>query len=272
MVNYKVRTFCEPEIDSVGAEVQIYSSEEEKIDTILITTESQYNALVARLDSMDEDYIDREELMELLQNAQENNLNIDATTFNGLTSEQYAKANHNELHTNFFAPIDHALETNRYGLGSNSKYGHVKTINNLDTVNFVNGEALSAYQGNVLKSMIENLSKPISTVKNANNMATNRFSSWSKITFEKRGNLVVMDYNLGCSSNQTLGTTLNICTVPTSFIPNNLDVQSTWNYVDSSGKIFFEKNDDILHVKFHIFSSSTNKKPIMRGQLVYYTG
>ena len=272
MVDYKVRTFFEPDSDTVGAELKIYSSADEEIDTIYITTQENWNRLYDKLDNLDETYLDEEELLSILTNNGESVININATTLNGLNSDQFAKSNHNELHANYFAPISHAINTSKYGLGSTDKYGHVKTIDNLNTTAYVSGEALSAYQGNVLKSMIENLSKPILTVKNANNMATNRFSSWSKITFEKRGNLVVMDYNLGCSSNQTLGTTLNICTVPTSFIPNNLDVQSTWNYVDSSGKIFFEKNDDILHVKFHIFSSSTNKKPIMRGQLVYYTG
>lgn len=164
MVNYKVRTFCEPEDnDSVGAEVRIYSDENEVIDTILITTESRYEELVNRIDTMDANYLDIDELKEIMQNAQDNNIEVNATYFDGLTSSQFAKAEHNELHTNYFAPLDHAIETNRYGLGTTTKYGHVKTVNNLDSTSFINGEALSAFQGNVLRELINSMKKEITT-------------------------------------------------------------------------------------------------------------
>lgn len=155
MVNYKVRTFCEPEdADSVGAEVRIYSDEGDVIDTILITTESQYQELASRIDNMDANYLDLSELKEIMANAQDNEIYVNAATFDGMPSSQFAKAEHNELHKDYYAPIDHALETGRYGLGTSSKFGHVKVINNLDSALFNNGEALSAYQGKELKDLI----------------------------------------------------------------------------------------------------------------------
>lgn len=54
------------------------------------------------------------------------------------------------------APTDHSSVSTGYGLGEPTKYGHVKTINNLTTNSFSNGEALSAYQGYLLKTQLDN--------------------------------------------------------------------------------------------------------------------
>ena len=47
---------------------------------------------------------------------------------------------------------DHASSATDYGVGSTSNYGHVKTVNDLDHNEFAAGEALSAYQGYLLKT------------------------------------------------------------------------------------------------------------------------
>ena len=62
MVDYKTRIFFEPDNDSVGAEVKIYSSDGENIDNIVITTDSVYKELMERLDNFDENYVSQEEL------------------------------------------------------------------------------------------------------------------------------------------------------------------------------------------------------------------
>ena len=54
-----------------------------------------------------------------------------------------------------YAIKDHAVNANTYGLGSTSKYGHVKTINGLTQASHADGLALSAYQGKVLKTEID---------------------------------------------------------------------------------------------------------------------
>lgn len=54
------------------------------------------------------------------------------------------------------APNSHASSATTYGVGTTANYGHVKTINSLTQSSHVNGTALSAYQGNVLKDLIGN--------------------------------------------------------------------------------------------------------------------
>lgn len=161
MVNYKVRVFCEPEDeDSLGAEVRIYNEEGDNIDTILITTESQYRELASAIENIDNTYIDKTELIALLSDV-ENPLTINATTLGGVAAADYARLNHNDLHAGTFAPKNHASETNSYGLGDGTHYGHVKTIDNLNTASNISGEALSANQGRILNEAITALQKSL---------------------------------------------------------------------------------------------------------------
>mgnify|MGYP000975278590 CR=1 FL=1 len=53
------------------------------------------------------------------------------------------------------APNSHASAATTYGVGSPTLHGHVKTINLLTTASHVDGEALSAYQGKVLKDTVD---------------------------------------------------------------------------------------------------------------------
>ena len=55
------------------------------------------------------------------------------------------------------APTSHAVDANTYGLGTTARYGHVKTVNNVTTAAHASGLALSAYQGTVLKELIDDL-------------------------------------------------------------------------------------------------------------------
>lgn len=48
------------------------------------------------------------------------------------------------------APTSHASSATTYGVGTTANYGHCKTINNLTTSSYSNGQALSAYQGYLL--------------------------------------------------------------------------------------------------------------------------
>lgn len=56
------------------------------------------------------------------------------------------------------APNGHASTSNTYGLGSTSNYGHVKTINSLTQSSHSDGTALSAYQGKILKDLVDSKS------------------------------------------------------------------------------------------------------------------
>ena len=51
-------------------------------------------------------------------------------------------------------PINHAIDTTIYGVGSTAAYGHCKTIDSLTRTAYASGEVLSAYQGKVLNDKI----------------------------------------------------------------------------------------------------------------------
>ena len=155
MVNYKVRSFYEKDTGTAGADVIIFDSQGDEIDTLLITTESTYNDLVEQLEGIDERYLDRTDILEILQNTVDI-VNINATTLNGLSSDNFASNGHN--HDTLYAPKNHVNV-----LGNASTNGHAKIINNLTTASYRDGEALSAYQGKLLSDRINNV---ISSVSN----------------------------------------------------------------------------------------------------------
>ena len=61
-------------------------------------------------------------------------------------------------------PKQHASSSDEYGIGNMTKYGHVKLINNLTSSAYTAGEALSAYQGKVLKDAIDNSASKYNSV------------------------------------------------------------------------------------------------------------
>lgn len=68
---------------------------------------------------------------------------------------------------NTFAPKSHAVNATTYGLGTAGVYGHVKTVNGLTQSSHQNGLALSAYQGKVLKDLIDELGDELADVSSA---------------------------------------------------------------------------------------------------------
>lgn len=61
------------------------------------------------------------------------------------------------------APISHANANNTYGVGTESLYGHCKTVNNLNESSYVEGKALSAYQGKVISDELAKKQKSITS-------------------------------------------------------------------------------------------------------------
>lgn len=147
MVNYKVRSFFEKDTGTAGADVIIYSDTGDVVDTLLITTESTYNDLVEQLEGIDEKYLDRQDVLTILQNTSQEIVEINATYLNGNSSDYYAPNNHN--HDSVYAPLGHVNI-----LSTDAAVGHAKIINNVSRESFVNGEALSAYQGKLLSDRI----------------------------------------------------------------------------------------------------------------------
>ena len=66
-------------------------------------------------------------------------------------------------------PTAHASSETTYGIGTTTNYGHCKTINNLTSSKYANGEALSAYQGKVLDNKISSISGRFITKNGSSN-------------------------------------------------------------------------------------------------------
>lgn len=71
------------------------------------------------------------------------------------------------------APNSHASSATTYGVGTTANYGHVKTINGLTQSSHVDGTALSAYQGKVLKDLLDTKITP-NFVKYEGNVTPNK--------------------------------------------------------------------------------------------------
>ena len=189
LVNYKVRSFYEKDSGTAGADVIIYSDTGDVIDTILVTTESTYNDLVKQLDDIDEKYIDKQDLLTILQNTSGEIVAINATYLNGQSADFYAKNNHD--HNTMYAPLSH-VNVN----ASENNYGHVKIINNLSRGSFVTGEALSAYQGKLLSDQIDTMQPKLEdTGWDTWPITGSSINAYDPPYCRKYGKLVVLSFN-----------------------------------------------------------------------------
>ena len=148
MVDITTRIINQDNDKTMTAEIFLYNEEGDKIESIQITNETEFNQLVERLNELDEKYVENEELETILTNIN-NQKSINATTLNNLQSDKFAKADVVSQHINTNA--------------SENTYGHVKTINNVTSPAHVAGEALSAYQGKLLQDLITNLTNGLTT-------------------------------------------------------------------------------------------------------------
>ena len=154
MTEFRVRCYKTNSTgDSIGAEIVIYDGDD-KIDTITLTDQTAIDEINSRLDNLDSTYIDAAELKDILKNSSKNNV-INATLLNGLASDKFLKTDQIGNYT--FNPKAHATTTAEYGLGNKTNYGHVKTVDNLNSETFRNGESLSARQGYLLNERINQL-------------------------------------------------------------------------------------------------------------------
>ena len=60
---------------------------------------------------------------------------------------------------------NHASTGTTYGVASGSNYGHCRVVNNLTTNSYSDGFVLSAYQGKVLKDLIDSLEDSIDGIE-----------------------------------------------------------------------------------------------------------
>lgn len=130
----------------IGANVLIYNDTEDLVEKIIIVEEKCFQNLKDRITSLDNTYLTREQLSEILENTGETT-EINATHLNGVNSAGFALIKHTHEE---YSVKNHSSTKPEYGLSSTSEYGHCRVRNDLTAPTYVNGEALSAYQGQVI--------------------------------------------------------------------------------------------------------------------------
>lgn len=229
---------------------------------------------------------------------------INATTLGGFQSDDYAKASHTHQKASITNLYNYDISSSNYNLklnGTNLEKTatiSVKVTNMSNTpvsghsvVIYKNGsvwasgttnasgvfsntftadsEGITTFAVNNQKTQVS-IVKKLESVTYPNTMMTDdRFSSSSKVYFEKKGNLVILTYYLKLAGNHPVEQEWNICTLPQGFLPSDFRYKDSWSYVNSSGMVFLVNNSNIPQLKFMIFNGSTNLKPIMMGQIIY---
>lgn len=248
MVNYKTRVFFEPDTNSLGADVIIYSETGEVIDTILVTTESKYNELAEQIQGLDDTYINTERLSEILANVQ-NELEINATKFDGYEINNFAMSNHTHSEN---APRRHSSSTTEYGLGTPSVYGHNKVINNL-TSTYHEGESLAAAQGKVLKDFIDSTNEAVDGINVAVFNNPTSHATACKIALKKVGSIVFGYYHIAFKSPSTanLNKDLKVSNVdiPAGFRPLYKAYYSVAEYNSNNNMLLFIDTDGKIYCR-----------------------
>ena len=200
----------------------------------------------------------------------------------------------------YSAPIDHASENTTYGQGTETKYGHCKTINNVTSASYVAGESLSAYQGKVLKGEIDTLTTNLQEYENTTvpellnakedkSNKTNVLDSNStetqypnaQVTFEKYNELLAQiptatatgnPINVQDSSNLpivdfAMSGNATQADTPTPDTPQDIHVVTGDNIVKVVGKNLFDKaNANIYNGSFSYstptFNTSSNARTL----------
>lgn len=139
--------------DIVSADVLLYNEKGDVVKKVCIIESEVLKELQDTISNYESAYISLNDLKTILRNSSEDTV-INATKIAGLSSDEIALKSEIPLE---FDPISHESITTKYGAGTTSKYGHVKTRNDLSAVTFSNGEALSAYQGKILNDKIRSL-------------------------------------------------------------------------------------------------------------------
>ena len=195
----------------VGAEVNVISGET-VVDSISIVDAQDFDDLNTQISTIINDYCSKTELTTVLSNTDLGNT-INATKFDGHESSYYAVA----THTHQYAPLNHAESTGQYGTGSDTNYGHVKTINGLTDSSYLSGRALSAYQGKILND--NKMDKAYTTTRYQYG------SDWDAcdLTFYKYDSFVIV-VGWWKSSLRTIGQYYDLGSIDDSLIPADRSV------------------------------------------------
>lgn len=148
-MEFRVSTYLDTDV--IGAEVNVISGDT-VVDTIAITDATSIQTLNNQIQNIINNYETKADLTTTLTNT-DGSTTINATKLSGNVASDFAPAIHSHIN---YAPTEHKSTASTFGVGDETRYGHVKTINNLTDNTYVSGRALSSYQGKVLNDKINN--------------------------------------------------------------------------------------------------------------------
>ncbi|MDO5849326.1 MAG: hypothetical protein Q4P18_07310 [Methanobrevibacter sp.] len=160
----------------VSADLLLYNDESDVVKKITIVESEVLEDLQETVEGFETSHVSVEQLESILENTNETTI-INATKLRGLESDEIALKSEMEERLSSFEVPYHADSTSKYGIGSTGMYGHVKVKNDLNSNTFVNGEALSAYQGKVLNEKVVNLQNAVNNSVDDNVIGSNSVSA-----------------------------------------------------------------------------------------------
>lgn len=187
MVDYKSKIYTEEEGHIQGIEITIFSEEGDKIKTLQVVTEEDYNNLQEQLKDLGEVYVKFSNLEDALTT-----VTVNANTFEGLSVSSFSKVGHN--HTEY-SKTNHSDTSDKYGVGTPSRYGHTKVINNLLTSVNRDGESLSAYQGKILSDKIDSQIRSITGSNSIGKLNLNNQWSGNDGKFVIRNGFIIITFS-----------------------------------------------------------------------------
>lgn len=121
MVHFETEVYHREGNTIIGAEVIVYSDEGDRIGNIKITNESDYNALVDRIDGLGDEFVTFSEgssiagdtIETILANLQETTT-INATKLGGLQSDQFSKPGHTHNKNEITNLYNYDIYLNKY--------------------------------------------------------------------------------------------------------------------------------------------------------------
>lgn len=250
------RVFHEQDNQVIGVEVIVRDSDSNVIDNIIVADETKLKQFEDDWEKISNYYFIRGDvdlpedlqekvdsgelptLQDILKNT-EGNTSINATTLNGLyTSDSFSLQGHD--HDNIYCTTQHQSDTEDYGIGTSSLYGHVKIADHLTDSTFIKATALSSHQGYELNEKINAVSK-----RNAwSDVIT--LGSYMKYRVNPDLRLCVLNYNrskyTGCKKTTGAHELHGAGTIPSYYAPSSRVLTSLYRgdftlYYETDGSV-----------------------------------
>lgn len=196
------RIFYEKNNEIIGCEIVLYDDNTNIIDTIEVTDAKTIIDLKDEWEHIKDYYVlrgdvtlpeklrDNVTLQDILRN-ENGETNIVATKLYEndyeYSANDFASAFHN--HNGLYCEKFHASMNDEYGVGKEDYFGHVRIIDNLDENIFVQGNALSSYQGYLLNNKVNDVQNEFKW------SALKSIGSFIKYRVNRGLRLVVCNYN-----------------------------------------------------------------------------